>query len=38
MNKQAYIEPEIKVIDLAFQSPLLQTSVPIEEEETQDQW
>ena len=38
MNKQAYIEPEIKVIDLVFQYPLLQTSVPVEEEETQDQW
>ena len=38
MNKHPYIEPEIKVIDLAFQYPLLQTSVPVEEEETQDQW
>ena len=38
MNKQAYIEPEIKVIDLQFNLPLLQTSVPVEEEETQDQW
>ena len=38
MNKQAYIEPEIKVIDLVFQYPLLQTSVEVNEEETQDQW
>ena len=38
MNKQAYIEPEIKVIDLQFNLPLLQTSLPVEEEETQDQW
>ena len=38
MNKQAYIEPEIKIIDLKFNLPLLQTSVPVEEEETQDQW
>ena len=38
MKKQAYIEPEIKVIDLQFKLPLLQTSVPVEEEETQDQW
>ena len=38
MNKQAYIEPEIKVIDLKFNLPLLQTSVPVEEEETQAPW
>ena len=38
MNKHPYIEPEIKVIDLQFNLPLLQTSLPVEEEETQDQW
>ena len=38
MNKQAYIEPEINVIDLQFNLPLLQTSVEVNEEETQDQW
>ena len=38
MKKHPYIEPEIKVIDLVFQYPLLQTSVEVNEEETQDQW
>ena len=38
MNKHPYIEPEIKVIDLQFNLPLLQTSVEVNEEETQDQW
>ena len=38
MNKQAYIEPEMCVLELKLRSHLLETSLPVEEEETQDQW
>ena len=38
MNTHPYIEPEMCVLELKLRSHLLETSVPVEEEETQDQW
>ena len=38
MKKLPYIEPEMCVVELMVRSHLLETSVPVEEEETQDQW
>ena len=36
--KKQYIQPEAEVLELKLQSHLLQASLIVEEEETQDQW
>lgn len=36
--KQQYIQPEITVLELKLRNQLLQTSLIVEEEETDEQW
>ena len=36
--KKQYIQPEAEVLELKLQSQLLQASLTVEEEETEDQW
>ena len=36
--KKQYIQPEAEVLELKRQSQLLQSSLTVEEEETEEQW
>ena len=36
--KKQYIQPEAEVLELKLRSQLLQSSLTVEEEETEEQW
>ena len=36
--KKQYIQPEAEILELKLQSQLLQSSLTVEEEETDEQW